>query len=94
MPWDRMNAPLLDNEAFTRRVRTIADDMAIEFMHLCSQPDADPEAFLERVRADLDRIHEVSGRDEAAARGLQLFLDEVAFDPISGEREEIAAPAG
>lgn len=94
MPWDRTNSPLLQDEAFARRVRNIADDLEIEFMRVCSQPDADPEAFLERVRVDLDRIHEVSGRDDAAAHGLQLFLDEVAFDPISGERGEIAAPVG
>ncbi|MCZ2110674.1 MAG: hypothetical protein LC118_14090 [Dehalococcoidia bacterium] len=82
MTTDQTNTPVFQDEEYARQVRSIADDLALEFARVRSEPDADPEAFLDHVRADLGRIYEVSGRDEAAAEGIRLFLDELTTEPI------------
>ena len=81
MPWDRTNAPLMPDEALARRARDVAEGLAAEFQRIRAQPDADPEAYLERLREELDRAEEDSDRNDAAVEGLRLFLDEVPYEP-------------
>ncbi len=68
-----------------RAIERALDDLLNDYGRYCLGEDADPQAYVERIRGLLEGLAAGTNHDPVAAAALAAFLDRVAIEEDSAD---------